>query len=232
MRVLALDSTTRAGSVAVVDDDRVLIERAGDPGITHAERLPRDILELGIPLESVDLFAVACGPGSFTGLRVGIATIQGLAFTLRKRVAPVSALEALAQIGSRTLPSGSTIGVWMDAHRHEVFSALYRIAEGAMFSSSRLAEVEAPEVGDAARTLARWVAAGRAPDAIIGDGAEVFPAPGERLRILPAPPLAAAIAAIGAFRAHEGRTVDPAGVQPLYIRRPDAEVARERMMRK
>jgi tRNA threonylcarbamoyladenosine biosynthesis protein TsaB len=227
MRVLALDSTTRAGSVAVVDDDRLLVEKAGDPGGTHAERLPRDILELGIPLDSVDLFAVACGPGSFTGLRVGIATIQGLAFTLKKRVAPVSALEALAQIGSRTLAKGSTIGVWMDAHRHEVFSALYQITDGALFSAARLAEVEAADVGDPGQTLTRWIGAGGAPDAIIGDGAELYsPLVAARSRVIPAPPLAAAIAAIGVYRAREGRTVDPAGVQPLYIRRPDAEVAR------
>jgi tRNA threonylcarbamoyladenosine biosynthesis protein TsaB len=228
MRVLALDSTTGAGSVAVVDDDRVLIEKSGDQSTSYAERLPRDILQLEIPLASVDLFAVACGPGSFTGLRVGIATIQGLAFTLNRRVAPISALDALAQIGGGTLARGSTVGVWMDAHRHEVFTALYRIGEGVRFSASRLEEVEVPAVGNAERTLNRWIDAGRTPDLIIGDGAELYAAlVGDRSRVAPAPPLAAAIAAIGVYRAREGRTVDPAGVQPLYIRRPDAEVARE-----
>lgn len=229
MRVLALDSTTRAGSVAVVDDDRVVIEQSGDQSSSHAERLPRDILQLDIPLASVDLFAVASGPGSFTGLRVGIATIQGLAFTLNKRVAPISALDALAQIGSRALARGSTVGVWMDAHRHEVFTALYRISGGVLFSASRLDDVEGPAVGDAERTLNRWIDAGCTPEVIIGDGAELYAARvGDRSRVLPAPPLAAAIAAMGVYRAREGRTVDPAGVQPLYIRRPDAEVARDR----
>src|SRR5262245_4885334 len=98
MRVLALDSTTRAGSVARVDGERVLSERNGDAALTHAQRLPGVLLrileEANASLDSVELFAVASGPGSFTGLRVGIATVQGLAFTRHTRVAPVSALDA------------------------------------------------------------------------------------------------------------------------------------------
>src|SRR5713101_7862843 len=102
MRILALDTTTRAGSVALVEHDCVIEERAGDPARTHAERLPREIHALfdgrGIGSADVDLFAVASGPGSFTGLRIGIATMQGLAFVHRRKIAPVSALEALAPV--------------------------------------------------------------------------------------------------------------------------------------
>ncbi len=105
MRVLALDTTTRAGSVALVDDERVVDERSGDAPRPHAERLPGEIIALlaahGVAVADVDLFAVASGPGSFTGLRIGIATIQGLAFVRQRPVVAVSALEALAQLGSR-----------------------------------------------------------------------------------------------------------------------------------
>src|SRR3954453_22694664 len=98
MRILALDTTTQAGSVALVEDGGVVLERAGDPTHPHAERLPRDILDLlaaaGCRTAEVDLFAVASGPGSFTGLRIGIATVQGLAFVHRRRIAAISALEA------------------------------------------------------------------------------------------------------------------------------------------
>ena len=77
MRVIALDSTTRAGSVALVEDDCVIDERAGDASRSHAEWLPGEIVDLaaahGVALAEVDLFAVASGPGSFTGLRIGIA---------------------------------------------------------------------------------------------------------------------------------------------------------------
>src|SRR2546428_12424490 len=98
MRVLALDTTTRAGSVAIVNDGDVLVERLGDPERSHAERLPTDILialdASGLAMSDIDIFAVSAGPGSFTGLRIGIATIQGLAFVNRRRVVPVSALTA------------------------------------------------------------------------------------------------------------------------------------------
>src|SRR5712692_631732 len=131
MHVLALDTTTRDGSVAIVADDRVLFEKSGDSSRSHAERLPQELLTAlgvaGVATSRIDLFAVASGPGSFTGLRIGIATIQGLALVHGKRVVPVSALLALAQAGSQSLAVGAIVGAWMDAHREEVYSALYRV---------------------------------------------------------------------------------------------------------
>src|SRR5215831_5174745 len=104
MQVLALDTTGRQGSVAIVrDDDRELTvaEQSGDPARSHAERLPAELLALvdarGAPMSEIDCFAVASGPGSFTGLRIGIATMQGLASVSRKPMVGVSALTALAQ---------------------------------------------------------------------------------------------------------------------------------------
>src|SRR5437764_13514239 len=98
MKVLALDTTTRAGSAALVEDDRVVAERSGDGARTHALRLPGEILALADehawPLSAIDLYAVASGPGSFTGLRIGIATIQGLAIVHRRRVVSVPVLDA------------------------------------------------------------------------------------------------------------------------------------------
>ena len=105
MRVLALDTTERAGSVALVEDGRILLERQGDASRTHGERLPGELAALGAPFSSIDVFAVAIGPGSFTGLRIGIATMQGLALVNKRSVVGVSALEAHAQLASRTLAS-------------------------------------------------------------------------------------------------------------------------------
>src|SRR5437868_288905 len=97
MLVLALDTTTLEGSVALVDDGRIVEERPGDRSRTHADRLPGECLELlaghGITLASIDLFAVASGPGSFTGLRIGIAAMQGFAFVAGRRMLGVPALE-------------------------------------------------------------------------------------------------------------------------------------------
>src|SRR5262245_60283478 len=126
MHILALDTTTREGSVSIVSDAGVLVETRGDASRSHAERLPADLLRAlelcGLSSSDIDVFAVACGPGSFTGLRIGIATIQGLAFAHNARVVPVSALMALAEAASQDLAAGALVGAWMDAHRREVFS--------------------------------------------------------------------------------------------------------------
>lgn len=232
MRVLALDTTTRGGSVALVEDDRVVVERGGDPARTHAERLPGEVLtvlqEAGTGLAAVDVFAIAAGPGSFTGLRIGIATIQGLAVVQRRPVVAVSALEALAHAGSGSLAAGLRVAAWMDAHRREVFNALYQVAAAPLFSRARLIEIDPAAVGDPASTLRRWDR-GLPVDVFIGDGAAAYSSLiGERGRRVAAPLLAGTIGLIAVDRARAGETIDPAAVQPLYVRRPDAEIDRER----
>jgi tRNA threonylcarbamoyladenosine biosynthesis protein TsaB len=235
MLALALDTTTRAGSVALVDDDRVLTEQAGDPSRSHAERLPGDLLRAldaaGRPSSAVDLFVVAAGPGSFTGLRIGIATIQGMALAAGKPVVAISALEALAHLAAADLPPGSVVAAWMDAHRRDVFSALYRVDQGSLFSAARLEEIDPALVGDPAGTLRRWSDAGRLPDVIVGDGAVLYEAHVTNVaRVVSPRPLAAALARIGLARVlagGENAALHPAAVHPLYVRRPDAEVARE-----
>jgi tRNA threonylcarbamoyladenosine biosynthesis protein TsaB len=231
MHVLALDTTTREGSIAIVDGERVLFERCGDGSRSHGERLPDEVIRAlaasGLTSADVDLFAVASGPGSFTGLRIGIATIQGLALVHRKRVVPVSALRAMAHAASTTLPEGSLVGAWMDAHRRDVFSAIYRVEHAEPFALGRLKRLDGPTVASPVDTLSRWAAARLQPVCVVGDGAmkyveelaEVAPAQ-------PAPLLASVVARIAAA-CHPGCSVDPAGVQPLYVRRPDAELARD-----
>src|SRR6476660_6341905 len=180
MRVLALDSTTRAGSVALVDDCRVVDERSGDGSRTHAERLPHELVALadahGVALADIDLYAVAAGPGSFTGLRIGIATVQGLAFVHRRRVVGIPALDALAYAAAADEAAGTLIAAWMDAHRRDVFSALYRVGDGAPFGAGRLERVDDASVGDPASILARWRDRSSSPRIVVGDGATAFSA--------------------------------------------------------
>ena len=236
--VLALDTTTRAGSVALVEDDRVVVERAGDPTRSHAERLPGEILTLlsdaGLGTSDVDLFAVASGPGLFTGLRIGIATLQGFAFVHGKKVATVSALEAFAHLASPDLAPGGTLGVWMDAQRRDVFSALYQIASFDVFDLGRLIEVEAPHVGAPVDTARRWLrlTAPGTPRVFAGDGAGLFAeslhASFGECRIVPPVALAGAIGRLAVANSLAGLAMNPADVRPLYVRRPDAEIERER----
>ena len=237
MRILSLDTTTRGGSVALVEDLRVIEERRGDPSRTHAERLPGEILALlgdhGRLSSDIDLFAVASGPGSFTGLRVGIATIQGLAFVHGRRIAAVSALDALAQSAGRDLSGGATVGVWTDAQRRDVFTALYRIGGDAAFTSARLKEIDPPAVGDPAATLVRWTRLiDGEPIVHAGDGAvqygALIRAHRPEARIVDVPALAGIIGLMAAAMAETGGTIGPGEIRPLYVRRPDAEVDREK----
>lgn len=226
--VLALDSTSRAGSVAILADGRLLVEQSGDAAQTHGERLPRDLERAldtaGLTLDAVELLAVTAGPGSFTGLRVGIAAIQGVAMATGVPVVAVSALDALAvaAAGGTTL-----VATWIDAQRGEVFAALYA-ADGVRVlvdPSSRTPE----------RTLTHWHDwLVDEPVRFIGDGARRYAAEitarlGAAVEIVDAPPLAGVIARIAA--AAPERAVLPHAIVPLYIRRPDAELARERRAR-
>jgi tRNA threonylcarbamoyladenosine biosynthesis protein TsaB len=235
MRVLALDTTTRAGSVAFVEDDCIVDERSGDAARTHAQRLPGELTALveanGLQWSDVDLFAVASGPGSFTGLRIGIATIQGLAFVSGRRMVAVPALEALAHLASLDAAPGAVVAAWMDAHRHEVFAALYRVIDRPAFTPERLVEVEGPTVGEPAAMLTRWTALlAAAPVAFVGDGALIYADGIARAvpsaRVVRPPLLAGAIGRLAVARARRAETIDPASVHPMYVRRPDAEIAR------
>lgn len=167
---------------------------------------------------------MAAGPGSFTGLRVGIATIQGIAMARGLKVVPVSALEALAREGAARAGPGSLVAPWMDAQRGEVFATLYGPGPGEVAA--------APTSASAAATLTAWepLLAGRRA-LFIGDGAvryrEVLATRLEgRGTIVEPPSLAPAVASIAAERAAEA--VLPHAVVPIYIRRPDAELARDR----
>lgn len=244
MKVLALDTTTRAGSVALYDDDardnRIVDERAGDATRSHAERLPGEILALAdahrVALSGVDVFAVASGPGSFTGLRIGIATMQGLAFVHRRPLAGVSALEALAHMASANVSPGTVIAAWMDAHRHEVFAAIYRVERAPLFDAARLVELEGVTVGAPDATLDRWQTHLSGGGVFVGDGAAQYAGVIARAvaqaQTVPVPLLAGAIAGLAAARARRGESAGPGALQPLYVRRPDAEVARDERLRR
>jgi tRNA threonylcarbamoyladenosine biosynthesis protein TsaB len=235
MLVLALDTTTRGGSLALVRDGGVLEVLAGNATRTHATRLPGDILDClarhQVSLRDIDLYAVAVGPGSFTGLRIGIATIQGLAFANGRPVAGVSALDALVDAGDSVAAVGDGEGgqraAWMDAQRGEVYGRLYRRQAGLW------EPLGDPAVNSPADMLAAWAPAlVDASAEFVGDGAVAYAAaiegllPGGSRIIRPVPPLAAAIAAI-AVR-HRSEAGPAHRIRPLYVRRPDAELVRER----
>ena len=242
MLILALDTSAAGGSAAIVRKGAVVVARDGDGSRTHGERLPLELMaildEAHAQLHEIDAFAVITGPGSFTGLRVGIATIQGLALAQRKRVAPVSTFEALAfelQPDALDAPrspssadgeSAGAIAVWIDAHRGEVFASLY--------GADARTVVEPPSSLPPEATLDAWARTLEASPRIrfTGDGAlryaDVIRARfGDRAVIPERAPSLAASAGVIAAR-DPARAVAPHALVPLYVRRPDAELARDR----
>ena len=220
MLILALDTTTRAGSLAIVRDGQPVAELLGDGTLTHGQRLPADFTRVceiaGVNLRDIELFAVAAGPGSFTGLRVGIAAIQGLAFAFHRQVVPVPTLDAIAATaGGR----GARVAAWMDAQRHEVFASIP-------------GEIEATS-GAPEDILAAWLSETDLRGIEFhGDGAvryadRIHHVLGEYVRVAAAvPPLATAIAGMAARQ--PDRAVSPHAIVPVYVRRSDAELARDR----
>ncbi|MGE5808025.1 MAG: tRNA (adenosine(37)-N6)-threonylcarbamoyltransferase complex dimerization subunit type 1 TsaB, partial [Nitrospirota bacterium] len=126
MYILGIETSTKTGSVAVVSDKAVIAQYSLNIEITHSERLmstvDRVLKDTGIALSQLDGFAVATGPGSFTGLRIGVSTVKGLAFATGKPVAAVPTLYALAwNVPHAAYP----VCPLLDARKNEVYAAVY-----------------------------------------------------------------------------------------------------------
>ena len=218
--------------MAVTDDDRVLALLPGDASRTHGERLPAEIAaaldRAGVSRERLDLLAVATGPGGFTGLRIGLATVQGLAMTLHKPVAGVSALAALAeQIGST---EAAIIVPWMDAQRGDVFATI--------IDARTRATLDDPVAESPGAVLDRWRShlAGRHAvfigDAVQRDEALISKAGNGQWHVQPPDPLAPQVAVLARRLAEQGKAGPPHALIPIYVRRPDAEIDRDERERR
>jgi tRNA threonylcarbamoyladenosine biosynthesis protein TsaB len=131
MKVLGIDTSTSCGAVGLIDDGEVLSDTLVNIPVTHSERLLGAIefvlREARCSIGDVDGWAISLGPGSFTGLRIGVSTVKGLAFATGKPVAGVSTLDALA---SQVSPTSHLICPILDARKKEVYTAFYRYGEG------------------------------------------------------------------------------------------------------
>jgi tRNA threonylcarbamoyladenosine biosynthesis protein TsaB len=162
MRILAVDTASGSGSVAVADGDNYLAEIATARRETHSRYLmtliDRALQLSGLSLKEIDGFAVTAGPGSFTGLRIGISTVKGLAWVTQKPAVGISSLEALAV---QAAPTCRLVCSMLDARNQEVYFGRYRFMEG------RLKH----EVGEQAASPAAAIAGISETCLFIGDGA-------------------------------------------------------------
>ena len=170
MKILALETSAKAVSAAVTEDGKVLCSGYQDTGLTHSRTLMpivEGILKnTGLTVRDCDAIAVAVGPGSFTGIRIGVAAAKGLAFAADKPAVAVSTLEAMARNVSHM--EGLIICA-MDARRNQVYNALFR-SDGTG-TPRRLTEDRAISLPD----LAEEVAAMEGPRIVLGDGASSVP---------------------------------------------------------
>ena len=226
--LLAIESATRDASVALVRGESDMAWRAVPEDRPASELLLPTILALladaGVAIADVEAFAVSAGPGSFTGLRVGVATAKGLAFGSDRLVVAVPTLAALAL---RAEPAPGPIAALLDARRGEVYAAGYH---GDLGSAQFGPGVLRPEaLVDAMAALAA-----RAPWTVIGEGVPVVAESltarfGEGLRMLPPPagrPDAVAVGRLGARALSRGGGISAEALAPLYVRRAEAEVRR------
>jgi tRNA threonylcarbamoyl adenosine modification protein YeaZ/ribosomal-protein-alanine acetyltransferase len=234
MVILALETATRRGSVALCDGD-VCVARDGDESRTHGERLPNELLDWltthGRRLDDVDAFAVVTGPGSFTGLRVGVAAIQGLALAGERRVVAVPTLEAIAAAWLTAAGAQPPIIVpCLDGQRGDIFLAAFDASGAAKIEDCRV--LIEPRVGRPEESASALSAlAPPAAMTLVGNGAqkyaEIFLGVLPDVRIAGVPqPIAEAAARIAVRRV--GSALSPHALRPIYLRRPDAELARER----
>lgn len=227
MRILAVETSTLAGGAALLDGERVLGEYTLNIQATHSERLMAAVDQLlqdcGWTLGDLEGIAVAIGPGSFTGLRIGVSAVKGLALALGIPVAPVPTLDALAA----TLPfAAHPVCPVLDAKKGEVYACLYHWGGNAMVRDWEYAALT-PEalaqrltgpvifVGDAVDTLRGLLETRLGGDARFEPAARRLPSPG-------------CVGALGHALLLAGRTVDAAALMPLYLRPSEAELKRRR----
>jgi tRNA threonylcarbamoyladenosine biosynthesis protein TsaB len=220
MLIVAVDTSGRKGSVALCRGDgdsfELLQLTSLEGGTYSAQLLPRiaeTLQQNSLNKTDVDGFVVVSGPGSFTGLRVGLSTVKGLCEVLRKPLATVSMLEAVALTHG---PAGASAIAVLDAGRGEIYVGEYRLASG-----------RATLVREYIAKLDEFAAQ---PPAVSGDLLTVDAKVAEGLQaanrnvILVAPANAGEIGRIGIRKLMAGETADPATIDVNYIRRSDAEI--------
>lgn len=233
MKILGLDSSGLVAGVAVVEDGILLGEYTTDYKKTHSQTLLpmldalKNMIELD--LNTLDAIAVASGPGSFTGLRIGSATAKGLGFALKKPLVEVPTLEGLAW---NLWGTDRIVCPLMDARRNQVYTAAYEfMPAGEEFALKTVIPQNPSDIGDLLEKLNEL----DRPVIFLGDGVPVYlelikarirveysiaPAGNNRQR-------AGSVAALGAVYYAQGKTVDAADHCPEYLRKSQAERERE-----
>jgi tRNA threonylcarbamoyladenosine biosynthesis protein TsaB len=229
MRTLALETASLTASVAVVENGRVLGELTTSHAKTHSQQLVpmiQSLMELlDLKADQFDLYAASIGPGSFTGLRIGIVTAKGMAYAQKKPVCGIPTLDALAYSVN---DFNGVICPMMDAKNNQVYTAVYRKNNG---DFRRISDYYALPVIELAGILADF----REEILILGDGAPLHHSTVKNAVKYPVwqadkalfLPRAACTALLAEKQAQCGTISSPFELEPLYLRKSQAERMRE-----
>ena len=228
MLILAFETSAKAGSVALLQDGKLLAQSYQNTGLTHSQTLlsmaEAMIQSCGLTPQDVQAVAVAAGPGSFTGVRIGVAAAKGYAWGLEIPCCGVSTLEAMAE--NLGIYDGTVICT-MDARRSQVYNALFRAEKGVL---SRITEDRAISLTDLAAELTEI----SGPLYLVGDGSMLtYQTLHDSLENLILPPehrmhqCAAGVAMLAEKMLLRGEICDAESLQPNYLRLSQAE--RERL---
>ena len=229
MTILAMDTATMVSSVAVTTEDRVLAELTAETRFTHSETLVANIEEVlrlaDVKREELSAVAVSLGPGSFTGLRIGLAAAKAIAYALSIPLVGVPTLEVLAA----AFPSpGAIVAPLIDAQKGNGYFALYRFTETGLVCEKDVCVASPEEIADA-------IANEESPVTLAGDFARKLMQKGVELPknaslapITHIMPRAALVAARAVVRLKNGEGKSPMELEPIYVRRSEAEVLWEK----
>ena len=223
MLILSLDSTASPASVCLYEDDKLLADYYINTGLTHSQTLMcmvESVLNVtGHKTADIDLFSVNNGPGSFTGVRIGVAAIKGMAYAADKSCVAVSTLESMAY---NCLVYNGIVCACMDARRNQVYNALFRITDGTV---DRLCDDRAVSVDE----LLRELIAVNEKTLLCGDGAALVYSSAKGNRLISLAPAniryqnASSTAMAAMKKAHSGPVLSPADLTPSYLRLSQAE---------
>lgn len=228
MRILAFESSAKAASAALLTDGVLTAESYQNCGLTHSVTLlpmAQALLEqTGLTLQQVDVLAVAHGPGSFTGVRIGVAAVKGLAWGAEMPCLGVSTLEAMAALHTGT---DAVVCPVMDARRQQVYNALFRVRNGMIERLTPDRAISLDELSDSLTEVDGNII-------LVGDGAQMcYNAIGQahpRMNLAPEHwrmQRASGVALAAWQRLQAGKAETAAGLMPFYLRLSQAE--RERL---
>ncbi len=234
MKILGIDSSGLVASAAIADEKNIIAEFTVNNKQTHSQTLLPMIEKVvdmsGIELEQIDAIAIAAGPGSFTGLRIGSATAKGIGLALKKPIVSVPTLEGLAY---RVSVFDGIICPIMDARRNQVYTGIYKMDKGNLVC---LSEQKAVDIHEIMEELEKY------DDKVIflGDGVEVQRDTIEKefkkeycfAPIHLSKQSAAAVAVLGEIYFNQGKAEDAAEHKPIYLRKSQAEREREERLKK